>query len=58
MKFRHRKLYRHSQNKSICLLQIPKIICEDLELTTNNIVDIDYEDKKIIISKAEDLQKV
>lgn len=51
MKFSKRKLYAHGQNKSICLLQIPKLICENLSLTSEDFVDIDFSDDKIVITK-------
>lgn len=53
MKFESRKLYAHGQNASIFLLQIPKMICQDMGLTKESIVDIEYVDGKMIISKVE-----
>lgn len=53
MKFESRKLYKHGQNKEVVLLQIPKLICQNMGLTSDTLVDLDYSDDKIIISKVE-----
>jgi len=50
MKFENRKLYPHGQNSGVFLLQIPKLICQDMQLTRDSIVDVDYSDNKIIVS--------
>lgn len=52
MKFENRKLYPHGQNTGVFLLQIPKLVCQDMNLTRESIVDVDYSDGKIIVSLA------
>lgn len=53
MKFESRKLYSHGQSKEIFLLQIPKLVCQDLGLTKDTLMDVYYEDGNIIIKKKE-----
>lgn len=53
MKFESRKLYKHGQNKEVVLLQIPKLVCQDMGLTSDTLVDLNYTDNTIIISKAQ-----
>lgn len=53
MKFESRKLYPHGQNAGVFLLQIPKLIASDMQLTKDTLVNVDYVDGKIIISKVE-----
>jgi len=54
MKFESRKLYKHGQNKEVVLLQIPKLICQDMGLTSDTLVDLNYKDNTIIISKVKE----
>lgn len=53
MKFESRKLYSHGQNDKVFLIQIPKLICEDMGLTKDTPIDIVYDNKKITIEKAD-----
>lgn len=53
MKFENRKLYSHGQNKGIFLLQIPKVISNDMGLTKDSILTIEYKDDKFIVTKDE-----
>ena len=53
MKFKNRKLYPHASNKTIFTMQIPKVICEDMGLTKDTEIEIDYVDGKFIVSKQE-----
>lgn len=53
MKFKNRKLYPHGQNTSVYTIQLPKLVCEDMGLTKEDLIDIDYDDGIIVISKAE-----
>lgn len=52
MIFESRKLYKHGQNKEVFLLQIPKLVCQDMGLTENTLVNLDYDKDKIIITKV------
>lgn len=52
MKFKSRKLYAHGQNPNIFTLQIPKVVCEDMSLSKDTLVDIYYEGNMIRIEKA------
>lgn len=54
MKFKDRKLYSHGQNNGIFLLSLPKVICDDMGLTKDTLICIDYVDNKVIISKQEE----
>ncbi|MCM1003359.1 MAG: hypothetical protein NC408_03345 [Candidatus Gastranaerophilales bacterium] len=54
MKFESRKLYAHGQNDKVFLLQIPKLICTDMGLTKDTLVDMEYNDGQIIITKIKD----
>lgn len=45
MIFKNRKLYPHGQNKNIYLIQIPKVICDDLELKRDSKVCLSYDNK-------------
>lgn len=54
MKFESRKLYAHGQNSKIFLLQIPKHICTDMGLTKDTLVDMEYKEGQIIITKVEE----
>lgn len=54
MIFESRKLYKHGQNKEVVLLQIPKMICQDMGLTSDTLVDLNYKDNTIIISKVKE----
>lgn len=54
MIFESRKLYAHGQNDKVFLVQIPKNVCVDMNLTKDTLVDINYIDNKIIISKVEE----
>lgn len=53
MKFEGRKLYKHSQSKDIYLVQLPKLVCQDMKLTKDDTLDLDYVDGKIILTKTE-----
>lgn len=53
MKFENRKLYSHGQNKGIFLLQIPKVISNDMGLTKDSSLLIEYKDDKMVIIKEE-----
>ena len=56
MKFEKRKLYAHGQNASIVMMSIPKLVCEDMQLTKDTLVDLDYQpaEKKVVITISED----
>lgn len=53
MKFKGRKVYANGGNKNVFLMQIPKVICEDMQLSKDSIIDVEYIDGKIIITKQE-----
>lgn len=53
MKFESRKLYHHGQNKDIFLMQIPKMVCQDMGLTKDTLIDVYYDNGSIIIKKKE-----
>lgn len=53
MIFESRKLYSHGQNENIFLLQIPKLVAQDMQLSKDTLVSLDYRDGKIIIEKQE-----
>lgn len=52
MMFESRSLYAHGQNQGVYLIQIPKMICNDMQLTKDTKVNIEYNDNKIIIEKV------
>lgn len=54
MKFENRKLYAHAQNSGVFLLQIPKLIVQDMQLSKETEVNIEYSDGMMIITKKED----
>lgn len=56
MKFKNRKVYANGTNKSVFLMQIPKVVCEDMQLSKDSIIDVEYIDGKIIITKQEEKQ--
>lgn len=56
MKFKNRKLYAHGQNPNVFILQIPKMICEDMSLSKDTPVDIYYEGSTIRIEKSTEEQ--
>ena len=53
MKFESRKLYSHGQNDKVFLIQIPKLICEDMGLTKDTPIDILYDHEQIVIRKTD-----
>ena len=53
MKFESRKLYSHGQNDKVFLIQIPKLICEDMRLTKDTPIDILYDNEQIVIRKTD-----
>ena len=53
MKFESRKLYPHGQNDKVFLIQIPKLICEDMGLTKDTPIDILYDNEQIVIRKTD-----
>lgn len=57
MKFESRKLYAHGQNDKVFLLQIPKLICEDMGLTKDTLVNMEYKNGQIVIRKVEDIEQ-
>lgn len=57
MKFESRKLYAHGQNDKVFLLQIPKLICKDMGLTKDTLVNMEYKNGQIVIRKVEDIEQ-
>lgn len=55
MKFESRKLYSHGQNEGVFLLSIPKLICQNMNLTKDTLITLDYNETKnsITIKKME-----
>ena len=43
MKFKGRKVYQNGGNKNVFLMQIHRLICDDMGLTKDSIINIDYE---------------
>lgn len=54
MKFKGRKVYANGSTKSVYLMQIPKVVCEDMKLSRDTLIDVEYIDGKIIITKQEE----
>ena len=48
-----RKIYENGGNKTVFQMQIPKIICEDMGLTKDSLIRVEYENGKMIVTKAE-----
>ena len=48
-----RNIYENGGNKSVFLMQIPKLICTDMGLTKDSMINIEYENGKMIVTKAE-----
>ena len=51
-----RKIYENGGNKTVFQMQIPKIICEDMGLTKDSLIRVEYENGKMIVTKAEDTE--
>lgn len=49
-----RKVYTKGGNASILHMQIPKVICVDMGLNKDSLIRVDFEDNKMIVSKAEE----
>lgn len=56
MKFKGRKVYQNGGNKNVFLMQIPRLICDDMGLTKDSIIDIDYDNGEMKVTKQEPVE--
>ena len=60
MIFKNRKLYAHGQKTGLFIMQIPKLVCDTLNLTKDTLIELDFNeaDGTMTIKKQEPEQEV